>query len=224
MSWEELTCQTVLNFHSKYKAMNSSPLIEKLIESLKCLPGVGVKSAQRMTLHLLERDRISAKALSVALAQAAEQVGNCDRCRILTEEGTCGICSNPRRDKRLICIVESPADVYAIEHTGSYRGLYFVLMGHLSPIDGIGPAQLGLEALLARVTEEDIAEVIIACNPTVEGDATAYYISEHLRETEAVLSRIAHGVPVGGELEYVDGGTLTHAFAGRRVIEVKENG
>jgi recombination protein RecR len=176
-----------------------------------------------MTLHLLERDRVSAKALSVALSQAAEQVGNCDRCRILTEEGTCGICSNPRRDRNLICVVESPADVYAIEHTGSYRGLYFVLMGHLSPIDGIGPAQLGLEALLTRVTEEDITEVIIACNPTVEGDATAYYISEKLRETEAVLSRIAHGVPVGGELEYVDGGTLTHAFAGRRVIEIKEN-
>ena len=203
--------------------MISSPLIEKLIDSLKCLPGVGSKSAQRMTLHLLERDRVAAKALSVALSQAADQVGNCTFCRILTEESICVICANPRRDKRSICVVESPADVYAIEHTGSYRGLYFVLMGHLSPIDGIGPAQLGLETLLARVMEENIAEVIIACNPTVEGDATSYYISEQLRKTKAILSRIAHGVPVGGELEYVDGGTLTHAFTGRRPIEAEDN-
>ncbi len=195
--------------------MSSSPLIEELIEAFRCLPGVGQKSAQRMTLHLLERNRRGGRRLSEALAGALERVGNCRLCRNLAEQACCGICANPARERKLCCVVESPADVLAIEQAGMYRGLYFVLMGHLSPIDGVGPEQLGIGLLLERVAAGDFEEVILACNATVEGDATAWYIAEQLRETEVAVSRIAHGVPVGGELEFADGGTLAHALSGR---------
>jgi recombination protein RecR len=199
--------------------MNSSPLIEQLIEAFRCLPGVGPKSAQRMSLHLLERNRDGGRKLSEALEEALEKVGNCRSCRTLTEEELCRICASGSRNHKLCCVVESPADIFAIEQSASYQGIYFVLMGHLSPIDGIGPEQLGIEQLLEKVSKEGIEEVIIACNPTVEGDATAYYLAEQLRPSGVVVSRIAHGVPIGGELEYVDGGTLSHAFSGRKVIE-----
>ena len=199
--------------------MNSSPLIDQLIEAFRCLPGVGPKSAQRMTLHLLERNRSGGKKLSESLTVAINEVGNCIHCRTLTEEDTCRICASKSRNHTICCVVESPADIFAIEQSGSFRGTYFVLMGHLSPIDGIGPEQLGISQLLDKVKNNDIEEVIIACNPNVEGDATAYYIAEQLKNSNVQVSRIAHGVPVGGELEFVDGGTLTHAFAGRRSME-----
>ncbi len=196
--------------------MSSSALIEELIEAFRCLPGVGQKSAQRMTMHLLERNRQGGRRLSEVLADALERVGNCRQCRNLSEQPVCGICANPARDRKLCCVVESPADVLAIEQAGTYRGLYFVLMGHLSPIDGIGPEQLGIGLLVQRALEQGFEELILACNATVEGDATAWYIAEQLRGAEVAVSRIAHGVPVGGELEFADGGTLAHAFSGRR--------
>lgn len=199
--------------------MNSSPLIDQLIEAFRCLPGVGPKSAQRMTLHLLERNRNGGRKLCDSLTQALEKVGNCASCRTLTEESVCRICANATRNKKICCVVESPADVFAIEQSGTFRGVYFVLMGHLSPIDGIGPDQLGIAQLLQKVEDGGVEEVILACNSTVEGDATAYYIADQLRGKKIVVSRIAHGVPVGGELEYVDGGTLTHAFSGRIILE-----
>ncbi len=199
--------------------MNFSPAIQNLIETLRCLPGVGPKSAQRMTLHLLERDREGAVALSVALREAVERVGHCNRCRNFTELDICEICSNPKRDATTICVVETPADVLAVEMSGSFSGIYFVLMGHLSPIDGIGPAEIGLEKLHQRIVDEDIEEVIVATNPTVEGEATAYYLTDMLRPEGVRVSRIAHGVPLGGELEYVDGSTLAHALSGRRPME-----
>ena len=199
--------------------MNFSPAIQNLIETLRCLPGVGPKSAQRMTLHLLERDREGAVALSVALREAVERVGHCNRCRNFTELDICEICSNPKRDATTICVVETPADVLAVELSGSFAGIYFVLMGHLSPIDGIGPAEIGLEKLHQRIVDEGIEEVIVATNPTVEGEATAYYLTDMLRPEGVRVSRIAHGVPLGGELEYVDGSTLAHALSGRRPME-----
>ena len=199
--------------------MNSSPLIDQLIEAFRCLPGVGPKSGQRMTLHLLERNRAGGKRLTEALTEALDEVGNCAQCRTLTEEEVCRICANPSRNRKLCCVVESHADIFAIEQSGTFRGVYFVLMGHLSPIDGIGPEQLGINQLLERIQAGDFEEVIIACNPTVEGDATAYYIAEQLKSINVVVSRIAHGVPVGGELEFVDSGTLTHAFMGRKVMD-----
>ncbi|MEX2470309.1 MAG: recombination mediator RecR [Pseudohongiellaceae bacterium] len=198
--------------------MNSSPLIDQLIEAFRCLPGVGPKSAQRMSLHLLERNREGGRQLSKALTEALEKVSNCAQCRTLTEETVCRICASHSRNRKLCCVVESPADIFAIEQSGSFQGVYFVLMGHLSPIDGIGPEQLGINRLVQRVGDGEIEEVIIACNPTVEGDATAYYIAEQLRDSGIFVTRIAHGIPVGGELEYIDGGTLTHAFTGRKAI------
>jgi recombination protein RecR len=199
--------------------MNFSPAIQNLIEALRCLPGVGPKSAQRMTLHLLERDREGAVALSTALQEAVERVDHCNRCRNFTELDICEICSNPKRDATTICVVETPADVLAVELSGSFRGIYFVLMGHLSPIDGIGPAEIGLEKLHQRIVDEGIEEVIVATNPTVEGEATAYYLTDMLQPEGVKVSRIAHGVPLGGELEYVDGSTLAHALSGRRPME-----
>jgi len=199
--------------------MKFSPSLENLIEALRCLPGVGPKSAQRMTLHLLERDREGAVALANALQEAAERVGHCARCRNFTELDVCEICSDPKRDASIICVVETPADVLAIELSGSFRGIYFVLMGHLSPIDGIGPAEIGLETFHQRVVDEGIEEVILATNPTVEGEATAYYLTDMLQPGGVRVSRIAHGVPLGGELEYVDGSTLAHALSGRRPVE-----
>ena len=183
------------------------------------MPGVGQKSAQRIAFHLLERDREGAENMSSALADAVKSIGHCTRCRMFTEHDLCSICSASGRDESQLCIVESPADVMAVEDATGYRGLYFVLMGHLSPLDGIGPEELGLAALEERLQESSINEVIIATNPTVEGDATAHYLAVMAARHIVQASRIAHGVPLGGELEYVDGGTLSHAFYGRRVVD-----
>ena len=199
--------------------MSYSPLLVQLIDALRCMPGVGKKSAQRIAFHLLERDRDGASNLSTALAQAVQGIGHCKRCRMLSEHELCSICSASGRDETQLCIVESPADVMAIEDATGFRGHYFVLMGHLSPLDGIGPQELGLGSLEQRLTEGGINEMIIATNPTVEGDATAHYLADLAERHNVQASRIAHGVPLGGELEYVDGGTLSHAFYGRRVIE-----
>ena len=199
--------------------MKFSPALQNLMEALRCLPGVGPKSAQRMTLHLLERDREGATALADALHAAIERVDRCRRCRNFTELEVCEICSDPRRDGTTICVVETPADVLAVEQSGGYRGVYFVLMGHLSPIDGIGPVEIGLDLFHRRVVDEGIQEVILATNPTVEGEATAYYLTDMLLPEGVRVTRIAHGVPLGGELEYVDGSTLAHALSGRRPVE-----
>lgn len=199
--------------------MSYSPLLVKMIDALRCMPGVGRKSAQRIAFHLLERDREGASALAAALGEAVEGIGHCKRCRMFTEHELCSICSASGRDDAQLCIVESPADVMAVEDATGFRGLYFVLMGHLSPLDGIGPEELGLAVLEERLAEGAITEVIIATNPTVEGDATAHYLADMAARHEVQASRIAHGVPLGGELEYVDGGTLSHAFYGRRVVD-----
>lgn len=199
--------------------MKFSPLIDQLVQGLRCLPGVGPKSAQRMAFHLLERNREAGLQLAEALQAALTQVGHCRQCHTLSELDVCGICADTRRDQHMLCIVESPADVLALEQAGSYRGVYFVLMGHLSPIDGIGPEEIGINHLLERVRENQISEVILATNPTVEGEATAYYITEQVKALGVLVSRIAHGVPLGGELEYVDSGTLAHALSGRRAVE-----
>ncbi|MEZ5502588.1 MAG: recombination mediator RecR [Halioglobus sp.] len=198
--------------------MKFSPALQNLVEALRCLPGVGPKSAQRMTLHLLERDREGALSLAIALREAADRVGHCRLCRNFTELEICEICGDARRDSSVVCVVETPGDVLAIEQSAGYRGLYFVLMGHLSPIDGIGPAEIGLDKFQQRVIDEGIEEVILATNPTVEGEATAYYLTDMLQPVGVRVSRIAHGVPLGGELEYVDGSTLAHALSGRRPV------
>lgn len=199
--------------------MSYSPLLLRLIETLRCMPGVGRKSAQRIAFHLLERDRSGAGDLSKALADAVTGIGQCSRCRMLTEHELCNICSASGRDESQLCVVESPADVMAVEDATGYRGFYFVLMGHLSPLDGIGPGELGIELLDERLGEGKVRELIIATNPTVEGDATAHFLSDLAGKHDIEASRIAHGVPLGGELEYVDGGTLSHAFFGRRVVD-----
>lgn len=199
--------------------MAFSPLLVNLIDALRCMPGVGRKSAQRIAFHLLERDREGAATLSRALAEAVEGIGHCKRCRMFTEHDVCDICAADGRDARQLCIVESPADVMAVEDATGFRGLYFVLMGHLSPLDGIGPEELGLSMLDERLAAGEVAELIIATNPTVEGDATAHYLAELSSRYSVEASRIAHGVPLGGELEYVDGGTLSHAFYGRRAVD-----
>lgn len=198
--------------------MKHSPRLARLIDALRALPGVGPKTAQRMAFHLLQDGRTGARALAEALTQALESVGRCKRCRMLTEGELCSICSSPQRDATLLCVVESPADVLAVELSGSYRGHYFVLMGHLSPLDGIGPEQLGVRELEAILAEGQVREVILATNPTVEGEATAHFLGELATRRGVRASRIAHGVPMGGELEYVDGGTLAHALAGRHAI------
>ena len=198
--------------------MAASPLLNQLMNALRCLPGVGPKSAQRMALHLLERDRPGAQRLVESLQTALDRIGHCRQCRDLSETELCALCANPRRERSLLCVIETPADVLAVEQSTGFQGLYFVLMGHLSPLDGIGPAELGLDALESRLDQGEIREIILATNPTVEGEATAYYIAEMARERGIRATRIAHGVPLGGELEYVDGGTLAHAFAGRRDV------
>lgn len=195
-----------------------SPLIDDLIESLRCLPGVGPKSAQKMALYLLEREHKGADRLALSLRAALDKVGRCSSCRTLTEESECRLCRDERRDKQLLCVVETPADVVAIEMSGSFHGHYFVLLGHLSPIDGVGPDELGLDKLCNLVSYNQVKEVIIATNSTVEGEATSYYISELLKDLKVEVSRIAHGVPMGGELEYVDGNTLALALDGRKRI------
>ena len=199
--------------------MSYSPLLVRMIDALRCMPGIGRKSAQRIAFHLLERDRDAAKAMSEALADAVDGIGHCERCRMFSEHALCNICSGDGRDESLLCVVESPADVMAIEDATGYRGRYFVLMGHLSPLDGIGPDELGLSLLQSQLQEGKVSEVIIATNPTVEGDATAHYVADLANREDVQASRIAHGVPLGGELEYVDGGTLSHAFFGRRVVD-----
>lgn len=192
-----------------------SPLIDDLIKSLRILPGVGPKTAQRMALFLLERNRSGALKLAENLTAAVEQVRRCSSCRTLTEQSICGLCANPRREEHTLCVVESPADVFAIESAGAFSGKYFVLHGHLSPIDGIGPGELGLNELFERF-DEQLDEVILATGTTMEGEATAHYIAEKARSLNIKVTRIAHGVPMGGELEYIDGGTLAHALSSRR--------
>jgi len=195
-----------------------SKKVEHLIESLRALPGVGRKSAQRMAFHLLDRDPEGARALARALDGALDGVRRCAQCRMFSDDDLCGVCAAPGRDRATLCAVESPADVIAVEQATGYRGLYFVLMGHLSPLDGIGPTELGLEALERRLAAGEVKELIIATNPTVEGEATAHYLAQLARERGVRPTRIAHGVPVGGELEYVDGGTIAHAFSGRSEV------
>ena len=199
--------------------MRISPLIDRLIESLQTMPGVGPKTATRTALHLLQYNRDGARALAAALSDAAENVRRCRTCRTLTESEQCAICANPRRDSSALCVVESPADIIAIEQTAGFSGRYFVLHGRLSPIDGIGPEELGLTELPGRVRELGAQEVILATNPTVEGEATAHFIRESLRDCAVDITRIAHGVPLGGELEYIDGGTIAHAMQGRRRVD-----
>lgn len=197
--------------------MKFSPLVQELIDALKCLPGVGAKSAQRMAFHLLERNRQGGSKLSVTLAKAMENIGHCQQCRNFTEQNLCDICQSPKRQiATQLCIVETPADVIAIEQTGEFQGRYFVLMGHLSPLDGIGPEDLGFDILEKQLANGQFSEVILATNPTVEGEATAHFIAQLSQSYQVNISRIAHGVPVGGELEYVDGNTLSHALSGRK--------
>ena len=195
-----------------------SPLIDELISALRCLPGVGPKSAQRMTLSLLEHDREGGLRLAASLEKAIQGVGRCQRCRTLTEQTVCAICRNSKRDEQLLCVVESPADILALEQAGSYQGKYFVLLGHLSPIDGVGPEDIGIDQLLNLLQQEDISELILATNSTIEGEVTAHYIGERAKTLGTTVSRIAHGVPLGGELEYIDGGTLAHALESRRLL------
>lgn len=195
-----------------------SPLIDQLIASLRSLPGVGPKSAQRMALHLLERNRPAALQLAANLQAACEQVKRCDSCRILTEQSRCHICASPKRQGDVLCVVENPADVMALEQSGIFRGRYFVLYGKLSPIDGVGPAELGLDVLFERLRSDGISELIIATNPTMEGEATAHFIAQKAKPLGVKVTRIAHGVPIGGELEYIDGGTLAHALNSRREL------
>lgn len=193
-------------------------LIDQLIDALRCLPGVGAKSAQRMALQLLERDKAGAAHLAATIAEAVEKVGRCERCRTLTEHNRCNICSNSARLDTQICVVENPADLYAIEQAGGFRGQYFVLLGHLSPIDGIGPEQLGIDQLIDRLRSEEVSELILATNLTVEGETTAHFIADKAKSLGVSVTRIAYGVPMGGELEYVDGGTLNLALQSRKEI------
>jgi recombination protein RecR len=198
--------------------MSSSPLLDQLVEALRVLPGVGQKSAQRMAMHLLERNREGGRRLAAVLADAMSRIGNCERCRTFSEEALCALCRSPARDASLLCAVESPADLIAVEQATGYRGNYFVLLGRLSPLDGLGPRELGLDRLTARLAEGEVRELIIATNPTVEGEATAHYLAQLARQHGVRPSRLAHGMPLGGELEYIDRGTLAHAFGSR--IEV----
>ena len=191
-------------------------LIDELISSLQVLPGIGPKSAQRIALQVLQRDQKGGRRLSNALREAIEKVGRCQRCRNLTELEICQICTDERRDRSLLCVVESPADVLAIDFAGGFKGTYFVLNGRLSPIEGIGPEELEIDRLETLVCSESLKEVVIATNPTMEGEATATYIASMLQDKVGLISRIAHGVPLGGEIEYTDGGTLSHAIARRR--------
>ena len=195
-----------------------SPLLVRLMDTLRCLPGVGPRTAQRMAFQLLERERDNGRALAAALVEAMDKIGHCQRCRMLTEATTCSICESHQRDKSLLCVVETPADVAAIEQSAGYSCLYFVLMGHLSPLDGIGPEELGLKQLEALLAEGEIEEIVLATNPTVEGEATAHFVAELAARHKVKASRIAHGVPMGGELEYVDSSTISHAISGRQAM------
>ncbi len=196
--------------------MEETSLLKELIDALKCLPGVGTRTAQRMAFYILENNRIAGEKLAGALSTAIEKIGHCQRCRTLTEHELCRICANPGRNSSQLCIVESPSDVLAIEQAAHYHGLYFVMLGKLSPLDGIGPEDLGLDKLAVRLENDAIEELILATNPSVEGEITAHYISQLAMKRQIKTTRIAHGIPIGGELDYVDSGTLSHAFEGRR--------
>lgn len=191
-------------------------LLDSLIDSLKCLPGVGPKSAQRMAFHLLQRDRDGAQHLSETLHKAVKEIGHCSNCRIFTEQELCFICADSSRHLSQICVVENPTDVLSIEKSTNYRGLYFVLMGRLSPLDGIGPAELGLEVLDARLSKDAVEELILATNSTVEGEVTAHVLSKMAKKHGIATTRLAQGVPVGGELDYVDQNTIAQAFESRK--------
>tara|TARA_B100001989_G_C24494533_1_gene441465 strand:+ start:275 stop:877 length:603 start_codon:yes stop_codon:yes gene_type:complete len=197
---------------------NENSLLKKLIQAFKVLPGIGEKSAQRMAFHILEKNKEGGKNLAKLINESVEYIRNCSECRNLTEEAVCDICSDEKRNKKLICVVESPTDVLAIENSGCFKGKYFVLMGRLSPIDGVAPEDLGIPKLIERVKSSEIDEIIIATSPTIEGDATSFYIKDQIDENSIVISRIAYGVPMGGELEYVDNTTLGRAIQGRREI------
>lgn len=196
--------------------MQERGLLGQLIQNFCCLPGVGPKSAQRMAFNLLQRNRSGAELLANTLLRAVDEIGYCQQCRTLTEENICEICANPSRDLSILCVVESPADVWVVEQATVYKGVYFVLNGHLSPLDGIGPDEIGLDLLQQLFSQGEIKEIILATNSTVEGEATAHFIAEVARKQNIQASRIAHGVPMGGELEFIDSGTLSHAFDGRR--------
>jgi recombination protein RecR len=196
-----------------------STLLAELIEALRCLPGVGAKGAQRMAFHLLERDREGGVRLAGALQQAMQRIGHCGSCRNFSESEQCAICANASRDATLLCVVETPADLLAIEQATGYRGRYFVLMGRLSPLDGLGPSELGADLLTRRLAEGEVRELVIATNPTVEGEATAHWLGQLAHAAGVRATRLAHGVPLGGELEYVDRGTLAHAFGSRLVVD-----
>lgn len=198
--------------------MSSSRLLEQLVEALRCLPGVGGKTAQRMAHHLLERNREGGRRLAQRLSEAMDGIGNCAQCRNFSDTKVCALCSNASRDATVVCVVEMPADQFAIEQATGYHGLYFVLQGRLSPLDGLGPKELGLDLLATRLADGQVRELIIATNPTVEGEATAHYLAQLARQHGVRPSRLAHGVPLGGELEYIDRGTLAHAFGARMDI------
>jgi|TARA_B100000073_G_scaffold169406_1_gene140134 recombination protein RecR len=198
---------------------NENSLLAQLIESFKILPGIGEKSAQRMAFYLLEKNREGGAKLAKLISSSIEQIRNCASCRTLTEEKVCDICSSEKREKSLLCVVENPTDIIAIESSGSFKGKYFVLMGRLSPIDGITPEDLGIPMLIDRIRESEVKEIIIATSPTVEGDATSFYIRDQIKDASIIVSRIAYGVPMGGELEYVDNTTLSRAIQGRRKLD-----
>ena len=196
-----------------------SPLLAELMDALRVLPGVGARTAQRMALQLLERDREGGLRLASTLEAAMKNIGNCSRCRNFSETPVCALCANGQRDESLLCVVESPSDLVAIEQATGYRGLYFVLLGRLSPLDGLGPQELGLDLLTRRLEQDEVSEMIVATNPNVEGEATAHYLSRLAHAAGVRVTRLAHGVPLGGELEYVDRNTLAHAFGGRLSLE-----
>lgn len=199
--------------------MAEKPLLNQLMEALRCLPGVGPKSAQRMAFYLLERDRAGGRRLAQVLEEAMVRIGHCRRCRTLTEADVCALCANPNRDPASLCVVETPSEMVAIEQAINFSGQYFILGGRLSPLDGIGPKELGLDQLEQRFRDAEVKELILATNPTVEGEVTAQYIADMARAKGIRVTRIAHGVPLGGELEYLDGGTLSHAFAWRTELK-----
>lgn len=198
--------------------MKNPPALEQLIESLRCLPGVGPKSAQRMAYYLLQRDRKGASGLALALDNALQVVDHCRLCNTFSEQPVCPLCESAQRDSTVLCVVEMPTDLMMLESTRAYSGMYFVLMGRLSPLDGVGPKEIHLDKLLKRAQDGIVQEVILATNYTVEGDATAHYISELLRARGIKVSRIARGMPMGGEIEYVDTGTLAQAMLERRSV------
>lgn len=199
--------------------MAERSLLNQLVDALRCLPGVGPKSAQRMAFYLLQRNREGGRQLAAIMAAAMERITRCKRCRTLSEHELCGLCANAKRDASLLCVIEHPSEIVAIEQATDYRGLYYVLGGRLSPLDGIGPEELGLDLLEERLNEGVVEELILAISSTVEGSATSHYVADIAARYRVRVTRIAHGVPLGGELEYVDGGTLAHAFTGRKGVE-----